>query len=110
MNFFTLFESPKHLLIYLNVPFSQKEIAKKNRMRWSPTVKSWYYQINIENINPEDTGIKELLFIPDDLLHFQFKFANYDKPPHNSDLETLLEKIPYEYEKLRIETLNNPKK
>ncbi len=100
-----LFDSPKNLLIYLNVPFSSKETAKKHGLRWSPSLKLWYRQIYIEYINSEDMNIKDLLSIPEELCKFEFKFANFDVNTYDDTLINILELLPYEYEKLRNEIL-----
>ena len=105
-----IFTNPSKLLIFLDIPFRCKDKANKNRMRWSPTLKLWSYCIDIEGFIPEEEDITTILFIPDDLIHFKFKFANYNKITHHPKLIEILETIPYEYEKLRIDTLNNPKK
>ena len=100
--------NPSKLQIYLNISFKYKDIAIKNRMRWSPTFKLWYYCIDIKEFNPENDDIKTLLFIPNDLIHFKFKYALYDKIPNHPKFIEILETIPYEYEKLRVDTLNTP--
>ena len=36
-------------LLYLNVPYSEKEEAKKLGAKWNPEKKKWYYNGNPEN-------------------------------------------------------------
>ena len=36
-------------LLYLNVPYSKKEEAKKLGAKWNPEKKKWYYNGNPEN-------------------------------------------------------------
>lgn len=38
------------IYIYLNVPFSMKDKAKELKLLWNPSIKSWYYYIDCEDI------------------------------------------------------------
>lgn len=39
------------MIVWLNVPFSEKDAAKRLGARWSPGNKKWYVQ-NVENLAP----------------------------------------------------------
>lgn len=39
------------MIVWLNVPFSEKDAAKRLGARWSPSAKKWYVQ-DVERLDP----------------------------------------------------------
>ena len=69
---------PTKLSVYLNVPFSKKELAKKNKCLWDNEKKSWYKVISLKEVNFEDITGYELLEQFNDLFEFDIKYCEFN--------------------------------
>ena len=74
---------PTKLSVYLTVPFSKKELAKKSKCLWNNEKKSWYKVISLKEVNFEDITGYELLEQFNDLFEFDIKYCELNDVYHD---------------------------
>jgi hypothetical protein len=70
---------PTNLRVYLNVPFSKKDLAKKYKCFWDNDKKLWYKQVSLKENNFEDLTGYELLENFNELFEFDIKYSVLNK-------------------------------